>query len=85
MIELIIDKNDVCLARYVNELTTPINLKIKISMVCGNCNLSFTTDRYYECNSKIKTRYITSCIHCGKWNKINLYTKETQSCKYITR
>lgn len=67
-----------CLAKYVEDPVTSLKPKLNIGIVCGNCNLSFTTDKYCEIKSSTKRRYVANCIHCGKWNRVYLRTEKSK-------
>lgn len=71
MIDIIIHPNDTCLAKYVEDPIVSSRYRTKIGVACGNCNLSYKTNRYMLHNK----RYIANCPHCGKWNKMNLFTE----------
>lgn len=73
MIDVIINSNDTCLAKYVDEPVVSLQYKTKVGIVCGNCNLSFSTRNYMiETN---RYRYMANCPHCGKWNRMNLFAE----------
>jgi hypothetical protein len=74
MIDIIIHPNDTCLARYVDEPIVSLRAKTKIGVVCGNCNLSFRTNRYML--ETARYRYVANCPHCGKWNRMNLFGED---------
>jgi len=74
MINILIDPNNICLAKYVDVPIVSSTPRIKIGVVCGNCNLSFGTNNYMLENGR--RRYIANCPHCGKWNKMNLFTED---------
>lgn len=76
MIDLIINPRDVCLAKYIDSPVVSLYPRTKIGLVCGNCNLSFNTKKYIINTNRY--RYLANCPHCGKWNKINLFTKESR-------
>ncbi len=73
MIEIFTHPSDTCLAKYVDASIVSLRPKTNIGVVCGNCNLSFTTNNYILETSKY--RYLANCLHCGKWNKMNLFTE----------
>lgn len=66
---LLIQKEDVCMAKY----TSLPNLSYNNHIICGSCNLSFIGKNYIKYyTSKTKYRYISNCPQCGKWNKIKV-------------
>lgn len=73
MIDILIHPNDICLAKYVDKPIVSSTTKTMIEIVCGNCYLSFSTNKYIIETSR--HRYIANCPHCGKWNKMNLFTE----------
>lgn len=74
MIDIIIHPSDTCLAKYVSEPIVSFYSKPKINVVCGNCNLSFSSKRYMM--EMTRYRYVANCPHCGKWNKMNLFGED---------
>lgn len=74
MIDIIIHPNDTCLAKYVDGPIVSLKYKTYVGIVCGNCNLSFGTCNYMT--ETARHRYVANCPHCGKWNKMNLFTED---------
>ncbi len=73
MTDILIYPNDVCLAKYINNPILSLETKMTVHAVCGNCYLSFSTDKYML--ETRRHRYVANCPHCGKWNKMNLFTE----------
>jgi hypothetical protein len=80
MIKIIINSNDTCLAKHIDKPIVSLYPRTKINVVCGNCNLTFATSDYIP----DKNRYISNCPHCGKWNRLNLYTMGVKERRFLT-
>jgi RNase P subunit RPR2 len=84
MIKIIINSNDTCLAKYIDKPIVSLYPRTKINVVCGSCNLSYITNQYYNNNYNGKKRFVASCKHCGKWNRLNLYTMGVKERRFLT-
>jgi hypothetical protein len=80
MTKLIINSEDVCLAKYIDKPYISSWPLIQVEVTCGSCNLTFATNNYIP----DKNRYISNCPHCGKWNRLNLYTMGVKERRFLT-